>query len=96
MEALAVPAARRGREGPLRAGLDALGDDVHVQAAAQRRDGLHDRGALRVARHAAQERAVHLQHVDRQLPQAREGGVLRPEVASTARSRPVVRSCTGW
>jgi len=78
--ALAEPAARGCGEAQLLLRLDPLGHDVHAQARAERRDRAHDRGAGRIARHPAQERAVDFEHLHRQLAQARERGMLRAEI----------------
>ena len=78
--ALAEAAARLGDERELLGGLDALGDDVHPEPGAERRDRAHDRARRAVLRQVAQERAVDLEHLHGQRAQARERRVLGAEV----------------
>jgi hypothetical protein len=61
VEALGERAAVRGEELELRGLLDALGDRREVERVRELHDRDDDRGRARIARDAAQERAVDLQ-----------------------------------
>src|SRR3954452_18027154 len=60
--------------------LDALGDGAQPEPPAEVDDALHDRRVRRVGEQVADERAVDLELVDRQVLEQRERGVAGPEV----------------
>ena len=80
-EEIALPEVAAGGAQPvgLRAGLDTLGDDADPQAVGERDDGIDDR-AVRHFVEAEHERAVDLEHVERQVLEVGERRVARPEV----------------
>jgi hypothetical protein len=94
--ALAEATARAGGEAELLGGLGALGDDVHAETGGERGDRPHHGLAGRVARHAAQERAVDLEHLDGQLARPRERECSVPKSSSgsstPSRCRPSITS----
>ena len=75
--ALHEVAAAAREELALRLGLDALGDDAHVERVRQRDDGGDDRALLAVLRQLGDEAAVDLQLVDREALAGRRGSSSR-------------------
>ena len=76
-EALREVAAELAQRGQLRLGLDALGHRDEAEGVRQADDVRRDRGIARIVLGALHERAVDLDHVDReapQLPERREAG----------------------
>ena len=79
-ESLAAPEAERQECLALRLVLDALDDRLEVELLGDVRDGAHDLLALRLLVDALDQRAVDLQHVDRQASEVFEGRVAGAEV----------------
>ena len=80
VEALAEVAAEREQLGELVGGLDPLGDDRHLEALAEADDRAGDRGLAAVDPDPVDERAVDLEHVDREARQVAQRGVAGAEV----------------
>ena len=78
--ALAELAPHGGQQVPLDLAFDPLGDDFEPEGAGQLDDALGEGQALPGDSDPVHEGLVHLQHVDRQLPQVAERGVSGAEI----------------
>src|SRR5207344_165903 len=77
---LALVAAKAPQLRELLRRLDALGHRLEPERAAQADDGAHDRGISTVRGQARDERAVDLEHVDREALEIAQARVARAEV----------------
>ena len=90
VEALRAPAAQRPQQIALSGGFHALGDEIEVEAAGERGDGLHDRGVVGGCAEAGDEGAVDLT-VSTGNDQVGQRAVAGPEVVEASRTPKSVR-----
>src|SRR5882672_3185670 len=79
-KALDPLAARLVEDVPLLGGLDALRDDLDVEAAGESEDAHADGAVARGAGQVLDEAAVDLEHVEGKAPEVAQAGVAAPEV----------------
>src|SRR4029079_15632405 len=82
IKALNLVAAFRTQHRCLLHRLDALGDDLEVQAVPEAHDGAHDRGVARVSRDVAHEALFDFQPVDREVLDVGERRIAGAEVVN--------------